>query len=419
MKRSGWRPVLPVRFKRFLSSDRGNVATLFAMLAPAIIGGVGLSVETSYWYYTDLRLQAAADAAAYTAAIEKRTGSNAAAVDAAAQDAASNNGFRLASGTISVNSPPLSGAHMTNDAVEVILHQTVKRSFTSIFTKTPVNENARAVALFQTASKACMLALNPSASSAMLFSGSTSVNLTGCSVMSDSIAADAVKVQGSAQMQADCVISVGGVDLGSSTNMTQCSTPVTNAPSVADPFADVPAPVATGSCQNGNTSSNGTASLSPGYYCHGMSLKGDVTLAPGVYYVSGNDFQINANANVTGSGVTIYLQAGSEVSINGTAYVNVSAPTSGTYSGILFFGDRNGSPYETNTFNGTANSKLTGAIYFASEAVQYLGNFSGQSGCTQVVANTIVWSGSTAIQQDCSSLGMRDIPASLIVSLVE
>lgn len=395
---------------------RGNVATLFAFLAPIMIGGIGLGAETSYWYYTDLKLQASADAAAYAAAIEKRSGSDTAAVDAAASSAANQNGF-LPGGTITVNSPPTSGAYQTNNAVEVILRQNVARSFTAIFSSNPVAESARAVARFQTASNACILALDPSSSKSINFSGNTGVTLTGCAVMSNSIADDAVNVQGSAALSVDCLISAGGVSLNSGVQETQCSSPQTQAPPVADPFADVPAPTPSGNCIVANTRSNGTASLSAGYYCHGLSLKGAVTLGSGVYYISGGDFQVNANASVTGSGITIYLAGGASVSINGNAYVNLAAPTSGTYSGILFFGDRSATSYDT--FNGTAGSKLTGAIYFSNGSVRYLGNFSGNGGCTQVVADTIEWSGSTTINQDCSSLGMRNIPASQLVSLVE
>jgi hypothetical protein len=62
---------------------------------------------------------------------------------------------------------------------------------------------------------------------------------------------------------------------------------------------------------------------------------------------------------------------------------------------------------------------LTGAIYFPRQRVNYLGNFSGQNGCTQVVADTIQWSGNSTINQDCSSLGMKDIPAARSVAVVE
>jgi hypothetical protein len=49
--------------------------------------------------------------------------------------------------------------------------------------------------------------LNRSASKALLFSGSSIMKLTGCAVMSNSGASDAVKVQGSAKLETDCVLS--------------------------------------------------------------------------------------------------------------------------------------------------------------------------------------------------------------------
>src|SRR6185503_8131347 len=124
---------------------------------------------------------------------------------------------------------------------------------------------------------------------------------------------------------------------------------------------------------------------------------GNVVLSPGVYYVSGGNFSVTANANVSGSGVTIYLAAGAQVLMRGNASVNMAAPTSGTYSGILFFGARNGSG--DNTFNGDASSHLTGDLYFPSENVSYLGNFSGTNGC--------------------SAQGMTAIPARQAIKIVE
>jgi hypothetical protein len=118
-----------------------------------------------------------------------------------------------------------------------------------------------------------------------------------------------------------------------------------------------------------------------------MNISGTRTMKPGIYVVSGGDFKINANANISGTGVTIYIKAGTNVSINGNATMNLSAPTSGTYSGMLFFGDRTGTGGVS--MNGTAASKLTGAVYFANQDVNYLGNFSGNGDCTQVVGKTV------------------------------
>ena len=68
---------------------------------------------------------------------------------------------------------------------------------------------------------------------------------------------------------------------------------------------------------------------------------------------------------------------------------------------------------------GTADSELTGTIYFKSQPVAYAGNFSGQEGCTRVVADTIEWTGSTTLNQDCTKLGMKDVMSSQIVKLAE
>jgi hypothetical protein len=404
------------RLGRFWRSDNGNVAIVFSLSLPVVIGGAGLGVETSYWFYKDLQLQAAADAAAYAGALEKRSGSSNSKVTEAAEDAAIKNRYNTAIGTIEVNSPPSSGPSAGTPAVEVILVHSLDRYFSKIFEDGPVIVRARAVANYQVASEACLLALHPSASKAILFSGNSSMQLTGCSVMANSVADDAVKSQGSADVSVDCIISAGGVDLGYGASMSECTSPIVNAPPVADPFASLPVPTAPGSCLNDNA-----ATLQPGRYCSGLNINKEVTLSPGVYFISGGDFKINANGDVSGEDVTIYLDGDARVSINGNATVNLSAPTEeeDVYAGILFFTDRDSSGGAANTFNGTAGSLLTGAIYSASQDVQYLGDFSGVDGCTRIVGRTIEWSGNAEFNQDCSALGIPSIPAMQVVNLAE
>ncbi|RWC79580.1 MAG: hypothetical protein EOS30_04780 [Mesorhizobium sp.] len=394
-------------------SRAANVATIFALTLPIVVGAAGFGVETSYWYYNSLRLQATADAAAYAGALEQISGSDTPTIVAAATQSAATNG--LGAGTIVVNTPPASGPNTAKKAVEVIVGQKLNRMFTLIFTQSQVPEQARAVALITDASKACLRALDPSASQSVLVSGSASMKLTGCVIMTNSIAQDAIKVQGSAALQADCLISAGGVVLNNPVT-TICKAPITQALPIPDPFASVPAPAASNPCQTLKNNKT-TQTIQPGTYCSGMDLSGNVTLSPGVYVVQGN-LKINAGAVVTGSGVTIFMAGSSTVSMNGNATVTLSAPQSGTYSGMLFYGDRTGMAAQS-TFNGTADSLLTGAIYFSKQQVNYLGNFSGKNGCTQVVADTIQWSGNSTINQDCSSLGMKDLPAAASVAIVE
>jgi uncharacterized membrane protein len=392
---------------------KGNVALLFALLTPVVIGGAGLATEVGLWYHRRLELQSAADAAAYAAAVDLRAGATQAAFTQEATSAAQSGGFDPSLGSITVNWPPQSGTHRTNQAIEVLISEKVPRFFSGLFITAPLIEHTRSVTTFQTASNACVLALNTTASGAALFSGSSSVSLTGCSVMANSLSPSAVTSQGSAGLATDCIISVGGVSLTAGTTESVCSNPITQAPPVADPFAGVPAPSTSGGCQSATG-----GSLSPGVYCGGLTLQGAVTLQPGVYVIQGGDLKVNASANITGNGVTIYMAGSSAVSMNGNATVNLSAPTSGTYAGLLFMGDRNGANV-SESLNGTADSTMTGAIYFPKQNVSYNGNFAGSNGCTQVVADTVTWSGHTHLAANCTAYGMRTLQAYEAVRFVE
>jgi hypothetical protein len=209
----------------------------------------------------------------------------------------------------------------------------------------------------------------------------------------------------------------GGVTFDDGLTLTQCTEPQTHVPPAADPYAGVAEPAVSGPCltlPNGN----GDATLTPGRYCGGGNLKGNKTFAPGVYVFDGGDFRINAGANVAGSGVTMYMANNATTDFNGTANISLSAPTSGTYKGLLFFGSRNNS-YNSNKFNGNASSNLTGALYFPAQDVQFLGNFSGNNGCLRVIGRTVKFTGSLNINANCAAAGLDAIPLPGRVTLVE
>jgi len=370
--------------------DDGNVLTIFALALPVVLGAAAFGVETTFEYISQTRLQVAADAAAYAAALDNRAGQPLDSISAGAKTVATSNGWVSSKGVIQVATPPTTGPNQTPTAVEVVLTQNVPRFFTAVFSPKPLTIRARAVAIYRTAADACILALNKTAGQSVNVQGNTQVKLVGCDIMSNSIASNAVNIQGSSTISSECVVSAGGVANSGGLTLTgaDCPSAITQAPRAHDPFDTLPAPspgptrnVPNGPNKNGMT-------LSPGNYTNGMDLNGNVTLAPGTYYVSGGNFDVNANASVTGTGVTIYLQSGSTVTVNGTAHVDLSAPLSGTYSGILFFGDRNATG-GNNKFNGDGSSQLTGDLYFPTQAVNYQGNFSGQDGCMQIVADTV------------------------------
>lgn len=401
-----------VFLKRFFKSKRGNVAIITAMVAPVLIGFCGLGADAGYWYYRQRNLQSAADIAAYNGAVVLQNSASLSAITDASTAGASGNGWASTNGTITVNNPPTSGPNQNTHSVEVLLSENEPRYFTAIFSTGTVPVRVRAVATYTQTQSACMVGLNKTKSNTVQFWGNAYADFTACNIVSDSSSNSAFSVGGSANVTAPCVDTVGGSYVSATLTLTSCSSVTTKAPYVYDPYASLPVP-STGSC----TTPSGST-LNPGTYCGGLSLSGTLTLNAGVYVISGGDLKINANADITGTGVTFYLTNGATLQINGNAKLNLTAPTSGDYSGVVFYGDRTQLTAK-NTINGNASSNITGAIYFPSQEVDFLGNFSGAGGCTQVVADTIYYTGSASFSTNCTNKGIKTIPVPGAVTLVE
>ena len=391
-------------FRRPNLGNSGNVAIITALCMPLIIGGAGLGVEVGYDHYEQVKLQQAADAAAFAGGVELRRGSTLDVVTSTATAAAQQNGSAPSTDTLTILSPAPAGP----STVRATLTRNEARLFSGFFVNTPLIIAVNATAQVSSAANACVLALDPTASGAATFSGNTTVTLSNCVVMANSISSSAINVQGSAQLYTPCIYAVGGVSVTSGAHMTSCSAPQTGQGPVGDPFSTLVMPADTGPCLNGNSTN-----LSPGRYCNGLSFKNNANLSPGVYIISGGTLQANANANVTGTGVTIFLLNNASVSFNGSANFNLSAPTTGPYAGFLFVGGRNNSAI-SNVINGNASSSMTGNIYFPAQPVDYRGNFSGTNGCTHIVAKTVQWTGNTTVGVDCSTFGMGPVPVGAV-----
>jgi len=403
-------------FQSFHTAASGNVTVIFAFSLPLVAGGAAFGVEVGGWFYDQVRLQQMADAAAVAAAIENRAGNPPAVMLTAATTAATDNGFNAATDTLTLNTPPVSGSYQNTNSSEVLLARNETRLFTALFNQGTVTVRARAVSTYTTAANACVIALDPGASQAVTFSGSSTVKLVGCNVMSDSISTQSIYSQGATTVQVPCLMTAGNVSINAAVSETSCTSPMTQLPPIADPFRNVSEPSVTGSCQ----SINGKGStIQPGRYCGGLSINGATTFKPGVYIIDGGAFKLNGGATISGDGVMIYLANNATVSINGNAKLTLTPPTSGAWSGILFFGSRSNASSNSVTVNGTADSSLTGAIYFPKQPVSYTGDFAGANGCTQVIARTVSWSGNSNLAVDCSAYGMSPLPVGGAVKLAE
>ncbi len=218
-----------------------------------------------------------------------------------------------------------------------------------------------------------------------------------------------MQVSGGGVIDAPCVNVGGNFQNGGTISLSKCSSVTTGAAPTADPYASVPQPTASGSCLT--VPGSNTVTLSPGNYCSGMNINGNqtVTMQPGVYYVNGN-FQISGGSgSTTGSGVTIFIKANGNMNISGGATMSFTAPTSGTYSGIVFFGDRSGSNINYQLAGGS-NTSITGAMYFPTGNLQFAGGANFSNNCLQIVAYKLQVSGGTNFSYtSCTGAGLQQI----------
>ena len=168
---------------------RGQALPLVAFGLVGLFGLASLAVDVGYWRYEQRMQQGAADSGAMAGANEipyvSGTPSPSPIVTIAKRDAATN-GYTdgLNNVTVTVNSPPLSGAYAgSSNAVEVIVTKSQPTFFSRIFGKLSQSVSARAVASRGTPARNCIYGLDPN-SAAINFNQST-VYMPQCGIISN------------------------------------------------------------------------------------------------------------------------------------------------------------------------------------------------------------------------------------------
>jgi hypothetical protein len=410
------------RFRKFLRDTSGNLSLTLALSMVPIIGVVGLAIDMSRASATKRALHDISDGAALAAA-------------SAAMGTKPNERSEIALRFIAANQAALGAAEITSKSVKVgaesidvklgaeIKGQMIKVLGVGLGSSAveqrgkleKIDVSAKSLAMYNPVPGPCVLALSPSKYRAATFSGSANVTFQNCTVMSNANTSSSIYFGGaSVHVSAACFVAVGKID-GSTSNytMTTCDSITENFIATPDPYANIAVPTKPpGACKN---IKNTDTVLDPGYYCT-MNINKNITLNTGAYTIaSTGQLKVGANVTLTGSGVTFYLEGNSTVDFASNGTMKLSAPVSGPQAGILLFGDRTNTSLQR--MNGTSNSYLTGALYFKSGAVDFRGNYSGQNGCMQIVADTIEMSGNTTMTNACESYGIAKISGAQIVRL--
>ncbi len=428
--------VMISKIKRFLrQAKNGSVAVMMALSMPVIVGFCALGAEIMFWQFTQRMLQGAADAASFSGAGQLAQGRDISLIDAAASNAAYETGLdQVRADTPVISSPPSTGAFVGDaTAVEVTLQDNLPRLFTGIFFASDTVEiHARSVARIAGGRPSCILALNKSAAQAVSFAGSSTLELDGCDIASNSIANDAIDFSGATSVTAECASAVGGVDgAAGSLTLTDCAAVFEGTRTFPDPYDYLTLPTP-GACDAAlkadlTVSPGNSRTVSPGTVCSSgpgganVTIQGDITFNPGVYIFDGVNFRVNATAVLRGTDVTFVFTGGTTIDINGGADIELVAPSdpSDPYQGVLFFADPADAGL-SHTLNGSSATSFTGALYFPTSHVEFAGtNDANPNACTLLVADTVEFTGNSFFASDCTSLGISAAETAQVVLIVE
>jgi Putative Flp pilus-assembly TadE/G-like len=378
---------------------------------PVVFGFAGLGLDVSSWYMDRRIMQTAVDAAAVEAAHELMSG----VTDKDKLEKAANKYDPDKQLKVSrvLSNPP---------AVEVVLTRQGMLTFSSLFVSdSGVTIQARAVGAIVPGKPICMLALDQNADKALYFSGDAKADFK-CGIASNSASNSAIHVNGNAKVKADSAQAYGYFpEYG---GLTTSQPPQVYAPRIPDPYGpegrNLQAPPMPPPAPAPFINANGDITMFPGRYDGTLQIKNStVTFDPGVYVINNGNLNIQTHANVSGKGVTFILSGTSPgvIDFSSQAKIDLTAPSSGDYAGVLLFEDPKAPSYPgKHSANGGPNLKLNGAIYTPKREIEFSGG-SGTSGqCLQIIARQVTVTGNgtatTTIANDqnaCDALGVENM----------
>jgi len=436
------------------NKQSGQALVFAAVGLVALLGFAGLAMDMGLLRYEKRLQQTAADGIALAEAKELNFFNS---VDApTATNSSASNGFAspsfvqntpcpstVAQLTVTVNNPPLSGPHNgDNNYVEACVTVPQPTYFMQIFGVTSEVVNARAVATNfkgpqNPGGTGCIYTLGPPAkqlnaqNAGVGGGGAVTLNAPTCGINDNGN----LVLNGGAQLS----ITAGSIGYGGTYNppsgqATVTPTPV-KIPYTGDPFSNsYTAPSVGPNSGTIQANSSGVTTFTPGTYTGGTINAGaEVIFQPGVYVINGGALTFNGGAEIcgggtvpdwssaawssttpacvqdaAGDGVTFYITGGASVTTVGTPSVQMYAPNSGQYEGLLFWQDTNDS--NQMYLSGTGTSFYQGAIYAPSAQLKFGGNagFNNDAMYTVIVVNDLLLQGTPDVNLKSNYSGLAN-----------
>jgi len=442
--------------KNKLSNENGQTVVLLAMFLGIVgLGFLAFALDIGFIFHEKRMAQAAADAAAVAAAEEYSYG-NTSNVQAAANAAATLNGFNTSATTnpaVVTISYPSSGnysnvgsATAPSTWVEAVVSKPVPTFFLGAF-RSSMNKltvTASAVSGGGQTSPTCVC-LEGTTGQDLNMSNDSSLVGSSCGITVDSSSSNAAGIVGSASVCAQTLGSVSS-NWDNSSNVNNAGTICSSTKVIqgistsCSPAMPAPPTYTASSCTADPLTHYGNGgsaySVGPGstysttqtgnLVCYTSLTVGSnndaVTLNAGAYVISGGELHFESgnggHSNLGGNGVLFYLTNGASLVIDNGANVNLvaggntesggsTAPTTGIYNGILFFEDPGNGGSDAGdsaavSVQGGSSAYLNGGLYAPLAAIT-LGNGSGTNINADIVAKSLTMNGGGTLTSTANS----------------
>ncbi|RJP48436.1 MAG: hypothetical protein C4583_14275 [Anaerolineaceae bacterium] len=374
-----------------IDREKGQALILIVLAVVGLLGLTALAVDGGMAYSERRQAQNSADSAALDAALAKIRGGD---WQAEGLARATSNGFdnNGTTNTVVVNNPPTTGCNgagspYTGNAqyVQVMINTTTQTYFGPVVGIEEVNNCVEAIARAKPAETQPMafgnaiVALKPNGTATHWMHGNPDVTTIGGGVFVNSSTNCGFTSNGTPNLTTPNITMVA-----SDSCPTLAGVGITyNAPQITYPPNNLPNPVCSeNAVKTGNT-------LSPGTVNGNFPPSGVTVLNSGIYCVNGN-FRLNGNDTLTGNEVVIVMNSG-DIHWNGNGELNLSAPTSGPFKGLLIYFPMS-NPSEIR-INGTSDQSWTGTILAPASPIVLLGTADSDAYHSQIIGYTVEFGG--------------------------
>lgn len=335
-------------FNRFLSDNSGSFVVILAILAPIVLGTIGLTLDYVLFFDQKHKLQEAADAAALASVRELSLAGAAKAKSNQVQEIATS--YALSAYFDDPNDPAnakiLTVAAVPDlDTAEVNVDLTYRWApmFAHFFDRkvTPIVVSAKAKLAGDTLT--CVVGLMPpqtQAKSSIHMDNSSVLRADNCAVYSNSTSKYGLRADRRASMTAQSICTAGGVITFGRADFSP--EPITDCPKIEDPLLSRPKPSYNG-CSHADLIVSTSRELKPGVYCGGLKINqgAEVTFQPGLYVIKDGPLLVKGSSSIYGKGVSFFLTGDNSVFDFGrNTTIDISAMETGSMAGLLFYEDR-------------------------------------------------------------------------------